>query len=472
MITEDFILNTAHTNHLAGARYVLFAALVMMLAGCSDSGSSSGPLSAELAAACENHDGGGINREAIALTGVGLRKGCEGLHHYNLFEPATEDGDFSLGDPRRPAHGGFPFVLNARLFSDYTLKHRAVFLPEDEAGNPIPGSFRAADGDVGKAQDNFLFPVGTVIAKTFTYPDTSSGTPTERIIETRLLIKHDNHDNGEFWEGLPYIWAQDAGGRWRASLQRTGGKFYDGAWHYEEPFGSGEDFSGQSDEFGYTIPGASQCSNCHSNRDQDPGSAPIGLKARMLNRPYASEFSQFTNDPAELIGRNQIDYWTEQGWLVDIEPQAYTLDNETQVITDIERIQPYMIPADHNNPDADLTERARGYLMVNCAHCHNPGGRRVNNRYMDDIRDICDSNFVINVFGTLIKPGEDARESSVFTRMARPAQVTAEDQEKLIEEGFTESAMPQSGRQLVHIQGRELLREWIEGMDPAICNSD
>ncbi len=468
MTTEEYILNTVQTNLHAGARYVLFALLVIMLPGCSGNGSSADSLATELAAACEGHDEAGINREAIALTGVGLRKGCEALHHYNLFEPAMEDGDFSLGDPRRPAHGGFPFALNARLFSDYTLKHRAVFLPEDDEGNPLPATFRSADGDVSKAQDNFLFPVGTVIAKTFTYPDTSSGTPTERIIETRLLIKHANHDDGEFWEGLPYIWSQDPqSGVWQASLQRIGGKFHDGDWHYEEPFGSGEVFSGQSDEFGYTIPDARQCSNCHANRDQEPGSAPIGLKARMLNRPYASEFGEFTNDPAELVGSNQIDYWAGQGWLAEVEPQAYNLDHETQVITDIARIQPYTIPADGNNPETDLTARARGYLMANCAHCHNPGGRRVNNRYMDDIRDICDPNFVINVLSPPVKPGQPAENSPVFTRMARRAQVPEDE-----EPAFAESAMPQIGRQLIHTQGRDMLREWIEGLDPTICHGE
>ena len=439
------------------------ALTAMGLVACSD-GSSSGPAAgAELAAACETHDGTGINREAIAFTGIGLRKGCEALHHYNLFEPATENGDFSLGDPRRPAHGGFPFVLNARLFSDYTLKHRAVFLPEDDEGNPIPATFRAADGDVSKAQDNFIFPVGTVITKTFTYPDTDSGTPTERIIETRLLIKHDNHPDGEFWEGLPYVWSQNSDGRWQASLQRTSGKFYDGVWHYEEPFGSGEVFSGQSDEFGYTIPGASQCSNCHRNSDQDPGTAPIGLKARMLNRAYDSEFGDFATAPYGLEDRNQIDFWVEQGWLTGVEPEAYTAGE--QIIPEIAHIQPYNLPADSQQPEADLAARARGYLLANCAHCHNPGGRRVNNRYLDDLRDVCDPNFMINVLAAPIKPGLDAEESVAFRRMARRARVPDGESPE-----FSEGTMPQIGRQLIHHEGTAVIRDWIEGMPQDICD--
>lgn len=436
-----------------------------------DSGSSAG--NSALGTACLGHSSEGVNHEAIALTGTGTRKGCEALHHYNLFEPATEDGDFSLGDPRKPTGQGFPFALNARLFSDYALKHRAIFLPVDESGDPIPATYRAAEGDDSKAMDNFLFPMGTVIAKTFTYPDTSSGTPTERIIETRLLIKHDNHPDGVRWEGLPYIWAQDPDtGTWQATLQRTGGKFHDGVWHYEEPFGSGEIFSGQSDEFGYTIPDANQCTNCHANRDQEPGPAPIGLKARTLNRPYASEFGEYTNDPPELIGRNQIDYWAEQGWLTGL-PDGFAV-NAGQ-IANIAHIPPYTVPLNSGDPGADfahLQERVRGYLMANCAHCHNPAGRRVNNRYLDDIRDLCDPNFVINVLSPPVRPGEDAMNSSVFTRMARPAQVNEEDEQQLIEDGFNESAMPQIGRQLVHTQGRDMLREWIEGMDPNVCSGE
>ena len=429
-----------------------------------DNGSSSG--TGSLAAACTGHSNDGINREAIALTGTDIRKGCEQLHHYNLFEPAEVDGDFSLGDPRRPVEGGIPFNLNARLFSDYTLKHRAVFLPVDTQGALIPATFRAADGDVSKAQDNFLFPVGTVITKTFTYPDTSSGTPTERIIETRLLIKHDNHPDGERWEGLPYIWQQDTEtGQWTASLASFGGRFHDGEWHYPELNKPGNIISGESDEFGYTIPDAAQCRSCHRNRDQEPGVPPIGLKARMLNRPYASEFGEFATAPHGLEDHNQIDFWLSQGWLEGVEPEAYS--SGMDIIPEIAHIQPFNLPANPEEPEADLTERVRGYLMANCAHCHNPGGRRVNNRYFEDLRDLCDPNFVINVLEPPIKPGEDAMNSSAFGRMARRARVP-EGEDPV----YPESAMPQIGRQLIHIEGRDMLREWIEGMDPAICDND
>src|SRR5439155_9066023 len=92
----------------------------------------------------------------------------EKLSAYGLF----------LGDgaTQEPAAGVLPYDLNTPLFSDYALKYRFVALP--------PGASASYH-----ASDVFAFPVGTILIKTFAYPndgrDLALG---RRLIETRLLI--------------------------------------------------------------------------------------------------------------------------------------------------------------------------------------------------------------------------------------------------------------------------------------------
>lgn len=454
----------------ASLQLALAVTASLLVMACSSSSSSGGP--------CSSHNGEGINHAAIAWTsGNSPNNACQELHQYNLFEPNPDEG-FTRGDPRRPLvvegeYQGLPYALNTTLFSDYTAKHRIVFLPKDEEGNFIPATYRDANGspdgvagvgELGKANDALVFPVGTVIAKSFTYPDTSGAEPAERIIETRLLIKHANGSpafDGEGWEGVTYVWSQDeATGEWIARRQNTGG-FYDEArnWSYPDPNKPGEaTISGSvnAGEDGYLIPSRGNCLTCHQNPDQDAGAAPIGPKARNLNRPYASEFAQFTNDPAGLVGNNQIDFWAAQGWLSDIDPAAYTLDTNTQLITDIERIQPYNVPADSNNASDDLGDRARGYLAVNCAHCHNEVRGSVEDMYLEFQRTLCDANHAIGE--GKIEPGNSAN-SNLHGRINAKGDTNPP----------AGDPMPRLARQLIHDEGVSVVAEWIDSMATDIC---
>ena len=75
---------------------------------------------------------------------------------------------------------------------------------------------------------------------------------------------------------------------------------------------------------------------------------PIGPKARSLNRDYAYDSGV----------ANQLDYWTQQGILVGAP------EDTDSIVT---------IPL-WGDLTASVDDRARGYLDVNCMHCHSPGG--------------------------------------------------------------------------------------------------
>src|SRR5207249_4663599 len=99
----------------------------------------------------------------------------------------------------------------------------------------------------------------------------------------------------------------------------------------------------------YAIPNANQCRECH---EQNKVTAPIGPKARNLNREF--DYSE---------GRsNELAYWTKAGYLKGA-PLPGSVARE---------------PVWDDPATGSLEVRARAYLEVNCAHCHSPNGSASN----------------------------------------------------------------------------------------------
>ena len=163
------------------------------------------------------------------------------------------------------------YDLNTPLFSDYTLKHRYVRLPAN-------ASITWND------TDSLEFPVGTVIAKTFAYPDeTDDRTLGERFMETRI-----EHLETSGWYGYSYIWNEDQSD---ATLS-LGGGVVDVSWKHAD---------GSLRNNNYQIPNANQCLSCHNRNNKY---VPLGTTDRNLNR------SSVTRDSV-----NQLAIWAERGLL-------------------------------------------------------------------------------------------------------------------------------------------------------------
>ncbi|MBL0916683.1 MAG: hypothetical protein IBJ13_14635, partial [Sphingopyxis sp.] len=139
------------------------------------------------------------------------------LSAFGLFKSGTS----------KPLPALLPYSLHTPLFSDYAEKHRALWMPPG-TNAPI-----GRDGVPG-------FPVGTVIVKSFGWPDWNGGRP----VETRLLIRR-----ASGWVALPYIW--DADGK-DASLAIAGRRVPVTA--------HGPD--GASHSVNYTVPNKDQCRSC------------------------------------------------------------------------------------------------------------------------------------------------------------------------------------------------------------------
>ncbi|MCG8609757.1 MAG: hypothetical protein MI864_04400, partial [Pseudomonadales bacterium] len=172
---------------------------------------------------------------------------CPNLDNYNLFQ--------NLSDPTAvPNNPGLRFDLATPLFSDYSVKYRFLWIPKGRKA-------RYSEREV------IEFPVGTVLAKTFTLPNDTAipGIENERLIETRLLI---HRPSG--WVALPYRWNNSQS---RAQLALAGGTIQVSLIH-----------NGQQLDFNYVMPDRNQCKICHQ---WDSGNrielTPLGPKARNLN---------------------------------------------------------------------------------------------------------------------------------------------------------------------------------------------
>jgi len=317
------------------------------------------------------------------------------------FEKLSQYSLFT-GNPvaQQPAEGVIPYDLNSPLFSDYAEKYRFV--------KPPPGT-HATYRDV----DAFEFPVGTVIAKTFAYPrDARDPSKGRRLIETRIL-KHEP----DGWVGLPYIW-NDA--QTEATLD-VAGDTVDVSWIHTD---------GRTRNNNYIIPNSNQCKGCHKSGEV---MKPIGPKARHLNRDFAYR------DGTE----NQLTHWSRIGVLAGAPSPS---ESPRLAVWD-----------DPNSGNFDA--RARAWLEINCAHCHNPEGPARNSGL-----DLRASQRNPTSFGVFKVPVAAGLGSGGLGYDIVPGQPDKSILAYRIASTHPGVMMPELGKRLVHEEGVELVREWIAAM--------
>jgi uncharacterized repeat protein (TIGR03806 family) len=360
---------------------------------------------------------------------------CPTLDQYHLFA--------DVEDPRStPNGGGQPFSLNSKLFSDYAVKYRVAFLP--------PGTH--AIYDTSTANSNVVFPTGTIIAKTFAF---RSGT-SENVVETRLLIKRASSSGRIHWDGMAYLWGTENGKR-VARAKPTGG-IASVAWDMND-MDSNAHYSGSTDS--YRIPNANQCLSCHSNSDKEAGASPIGLKIRNLNGAFRPESAASTGHGTDPVaGQNQVKYWCDHGLLAGC-PADLAVDPATK-IANVERIPIYNKPGDSGaaaGSKPDIESRARAWLEVNCAHCHNDQGFASSTGLFLDVR-----RAVNNKYGICKHPvaagaqGTGGRTVDIYP--ADPAKSVMEYRISSAATGAP-ARMPPLARSVVDDAGHALVEQWI-----------
>ena len=297
-----------------------------------------------------------------------------------------------------PAEGVVPYGLNTACFSDYAKVRWFVQVP---AGKPIA---YAAEGA-------FEFPAGAVIFQTFSYlKDNRDPASPEQRIETRVMRKL-----ASGWDALAYKWNEDGADARRAMA----GGIVPVSWI---------DAGGAEQSMKYIILNKNDCKRCHENLGV---MLAIGPTAANLNRDFAYA------DGA----RNQLADWSKRGLLKgapDAAPRLARWDN----------------PAD-GSADA----RARAWLQVNCAHCHNPKGAGAVSGL--DLRITEDNPIRLGIFKPPVAAGRGSEGHRFSVEPGKPqdsfliGRLTSTDPSVM---------MPPVGRRVADKEAIALVSEWIAGM--------
>ncbi len=312
---------------------------------------------------------------------------------------------FSDGPSQSPAERVLPYDVISPLWSDETLKHRFMHVPEGQL--------------IGyEDTERWKFPVGTVLVKSFAYPvDARDPALGEQLLETRLLVRESGG-----WTAHTYVW--DPG---QSDAERkVAGATFNASWIDEQ---------GAQRTHTYLVPNTNRCGECHGTADPDT----LGGRTRQLDRDFA--YAEGT--------RNQIDHLAQLGWLSSQPPDAR-----------IALVAPF--------GDAPLPDRARSYLDANCAHCHAPGGGAASSGLLLDWVATEPGQPEVN-FGVCKVPTSAGGATCGLTHDIVPGNPDQSILVCRMESRDPSIQMPPLATGLVDPQGSALIRQWIAGLPPAAC---
>ena len=304
----------------------------------------------------------------------------------------SEYGFFKDLKNQIPADDVYPYSLKSALFSDETDKLRFVYVPKGKK--------------IGYVRNKvFIFPVGSVLIKTFAYLN-KNGPMAAELLETRLLI---NTNDG--WEAISYVWNEDQTDAKRAIAGATiPTKFINS--------------SGEIINIRYRAPNQNQCKECHQLKKV---MTPIGPKARNMNKLVQYKTGEM----------NQLVYWAALGWI-----------NENLGSDSI---------SNYADVNAVLEDRARAYLDINCGHCHIPGGSAdTTGLYLNYTER---GKEQIGIYKKPVAAGRASGNLKYSIVPGHPNDSILLYRMKSLDPGIM---MPESGRALSDETGIKLISDWID----------
>ena len=355
---------------------------------------------------------------ALALTGC--RKDTLEEEPQAPIDPGTPSG---TGVRFEPAQVPYPVLSTYRFFTgglkDQTpnsgvLPYEPITALFSDYAHKFRFVWMPAGAKASYAGDHDVldFPESSVLIKTFYY-DNMLPDQDRRIIETRLLFKRSGS-----WYFADYVWNED---QTEAYLDMNGSI---------TPVTFVDD-GGTQRTVQYRIPSAAECQTCHKIQF-DP--IPIGPKPQNLNSNYSY---------ADGV-KNQLEKWVEMGYL----QPGYPSNIMTTVKWD-----------DATQP---LDLRVRSYLDMNCAHCH-ADQRHCNYRPMRFAFN--ESDDLVNL-GVCVEPDDPVAPQ--YTQIVARGNPNRSMMHYRLSETDETVRMPLLGRTVVHEEGLELVREWIESL-PGTC---
>ena len=324
----------------------------------------------------------------------------------------SQTGAFSDLANLTPVDGLIPFDLVESFWSDGALKKRWMAIPNDGSHNTAAEKINYSEND------NWDFPIGSVLIKHFELPIDENNPSITKRLETRFSIKA---SDGNFYF-ITYKWNDQ---QTDAVLLTSG---------LEETINI-EKLDGSIGTQTWSYPSTIDCVTCHN----PTSGGVIGTQAKYLNKDYTYTKTGRT--------ANQLVTLSHLGILDEV-----ITDADTSIILTSKSI---------NDPNASLDEKARSYLDLNCAYCHRPG---TGNRGDFDLRlnlDITQTRLLTaSVYLPLGIPGEkivkagDANTSVLYHRMNSIAPAIR---------------MPLIAKNKLDVTAVQLINDWINQLDPDPC---
>ena len=309
----------------------------------------------------------------------------------NFPRELSKAGLFHSTAPLQPAPGVYPYSVAVEPWADHASSQRHIAVPGDQPVN--------VTGESG-----WIFPEGTVLAKTFSLEMEVGKPASRRPVETQLL--HYEHKN---WNAYSYAWNEegtdatlvDRRGMERAlTIRDPGGTTRQQTWRYHS---------------------RAECILCHN---------------RFSNFILGMTASQAGVQRDFGAGRvNQLDALAEVGAVSGAPTNLTPLPDAWDVSNSLE-------------------DRARAYLHSNCAHCHRRNGGGNAAIELPFGHTLAETRAVgeraqLGVFGLVgsevLSPGDPSR-SVLFYRV----------------NALGGARMPRLGTRVVDQRGVNLLRDWIE----------
>jgi len=327
-------------------------------------------------------------------------------------EMLSQTGLFADTQQQVPSAGVTAFEINEPMWNDGATATRFLAVPSEKAIDVLPGPRRIANSSV---HETMQFPENSVLVRTVTLQDDSQK---QIELETQLL-----HFTGKVWNAYTYVWNPE---QTDAALAPATGTELDLS-----------KYGLFSDRTVWNIHSRSECLRCHN---------------AWIGGPLAFTLPQLNCDAphsGNSAATNQVKQFRNAGLLTGSIPE----DPET---TDEVRVAKL---ANSRDASANIEQRARAYLAVNCAHCHQNGAggtATIDLRHEASLDETKTTGAtpVQGAFqitgGAIIKPGEPSR-SVLLYRAACSGR----------------GRMPHIGSRHVDIEGIAMLREWIASLKTA-----
>lgn len=322
-----------------------------------------------------------------------------------------------------PEDGVIPFEVTSPLFTDDAIKHRWVTLRE---GGKIEYS----------QNERWQSPVGTIYVKTFAYPPKDLSVPEpdtrEQLVETRLLV----HE-ADGWKVWAYVYNEDM----TDAVLTKSGLTLSVSWT--------DELGGMYGIQNYSVPSNSQCGKCHN--DKDSVTRTLGPSTGMLNTD-----NTYDDGPS-----NQIDQLGFLGMLNNAPPPE---DEDNPRIT-------YVDPVSYNETCADddwecTHTAARSWLDSNCSHCHAPDGPVWDKALFLDWAALDPDSEDTTSWGVCKIPTSAGNGVDCTQRYdIYPGDPDNSIMVCRIRSVIAGEMMPELGRSTVHIDGANVIADWIANMD-------